>query len=134
MPVHSELRQPRSSSSSANSRRTSLLGRAGTLPRLLQPRLDRVAVYAAVLEVELVRELLDRHDLVAGHDPQRHRLLPPRVELACVRLGERAVGRVERAAVLERLPFALLAEDLPDAVGHRGATPPARARRATPSS
>src|SRR5215210_2119790 len=110
IPVHSEFRQPRISSSSASSSRSC----ARALTCLLQPRLDRVTVDAAVLEVELVRELLDRVDRAAGDDPERDRLLTARVELTRICVRELAVRRVERAAVDERLSLALLPEDLPD--------------------
>src|SRR5215210_885403 len=113
IPVHSELRQPRISSSSASSSRSC----ARALTCLLQPRLDRVAVDAAVLEVELVRELLDRVDRVAGDDPERDRLLTARVELPRICVGELPVRRMEGAAVDERLSLALLPEDLPDHLG-----------------
>src|SRR4029079_2641828 len=81
---------------------------------LPQPGLDRVAVDAAVLEVELVRPVGDGVDRVAGREPERNRLAAPAVLLARPRLGELRVRCVDRAAVLERLPLAILAEDLPD--------------------
>src|SRR6266508_507934 len=78
IPVHSELRQPRISSSSAR------LSSSCAFTRLLQLDLQRVAVDAA------------------------------NVQLPRIRLGEREVRRVKRAAVLERLPLPFLAKDLPD--------------------
>src|SRR5204863_10203161 len=74
IPVHSESRQPITSSSSASPRRSSFT-------RLLQPRLDRVAVDAAVLEVELVGPVLDHVQRVARHEPERDRLAAPAVLL-----------------------------------------------------
>src|SRR3954447_13487180 len=74
IPVHSEARQPRISSSSASASSSSFT-------RLLQPRLDRVAVDAAVLEVELVGPVLDDAHRVARHEPERDRLAAPAVLL-----------------------------------------------------
>ncbi len=88
--------------------------RACSLACLLQPRLDRVAVDAPVLHLELVRELVDLAHGVARDEPERDRLLPPPVLLARVDLGEALVGRVDRARVLERLALPLLSEDLED--------------------
>src|SRR5436190_1032854 len=116
IPVHSELRQPRMSSSSASSSRTSARLRSNAFPDLGESALDRVAVDAAVLEVELVRPVVDAPDRVARHEPERDRLAAPAVLLAGPRLGELRVGRGDRARVLERLPFSLLPEDLVD--GH----------------
>src|SRR3954451_3215474 len=59
MPVHSESRQPRTSSSSARP------SSACSLTGLLQAGLDRVTVHAAVLEVEFVGPVLDVADRVA---------------------------------------------------------------------
>src|SRR5206468_3256059 len=116
MPVHSESRQPRTSSSSARP------SSACSFTGLLQPRLDRVAVDAAVLEVELVGPVLDVADRVAGNEPERDRLAAPAVLLARPRLGEVRVGRDDRARVLERGTALLLAKDLPDGVAHGAST------------
>src|SRR2546429_1506121 len=107
MPVHSESRHPITSSSSASSR-------SCVFTRLLQAGLDRVAVDTAILEVELVRPLRHGVDRVARHEPERDRLAAPAVLLARPRLRKLRVGRLDRASVLERLPFAILAKDLPD--------------------
>src|SRR5262245_32412759 len=109
MPVHSESRQPRTSSSSATWRRSSrsLTG----FPELL---LQRVAVDAVVVALELVDELADLCDLRPGNHPERLRLAAPSVELAGVGLREGAVRGCERAGVLERLSLALLPEHLVD--------------------
>src|SRR4051794_27070649 len=123
MPVHSEFRQPSTSSSSANSSSRS----TGALTRLLQPHLERVAVDAPVVGIEAVVVDLDLAQLVARHDPERRRLLPPRVELARVRLREALVRCLEGARVLERLALALAPEALVD-----HAAPASTARR-TPS-
>src|SRR5262249_40099849 len=105
MPVHSESRQPRTSSSSARP------SSAGSFTTLLQTCLDRVAVDAAVLEVELVRPVLDVADRFARNEPERDRLAAPAVLLACPRLREVCVGCDDRAGVLERSAALLLAED-----------------------
>src|SRR6185312_14878486 len=81
---------------------------------LLQSRLDRVAVDAPVLQVELVRPLRDAVDRVARDEPQSLRLAAPAVLLARPRLGEGRVGRLDRAGVRERLAALLLPEDLED--------------------
>src|SRR5438445_12187446 len=88
MPVHSDSRQPRKSSSSAIAR--SCCSRALTC--LLQTCLDRVAVDAAVLEVELVGPVLDVADLVARDEPERDRLAAAPVLLARPCLREVRVG------------------------------------------
>src|SRR5690242_4502692 len=108
MPVHSESRQPRTSSSSARP------SSACSFTSLLQTCLDRVAVDAAVLEVELVGPVLDVADRLAGDEPERGRLAAPAVLLARPGLGEVGVGRDDRAGVLERGAAHPLAEDLPD--------------------
>src|SRR4051812_4074374 len=108
MPVHSDSRQPRKSSSSAIARSCSR-----TLACLLQTSLDRIAVDAAVLEVELVGPVLDVADLVARHEPERDRLAAAAVLLARPRLREVGVRSDDRAGVLERLAFALAPEDFP---------------------
>ncbi len=51
---------------------------------------------------------------VAGDDPQRRRLAAAAVLLVRVGAREPLVGRDHRAGVLERLPLALLPEDLVD--------------------
>src|SRR5579864_675153 len=107
IPVHSESRHPMISSSSARPSRSSFTC-------LLQPRLDRVAVDAPVLEVEFVRPFVDDVHRVARDEPERDRLAAAAVLLARPRLRELRVGRLHRAAVLERLPLAILPEDLPD--------------------
>src|SRR5262245_59927560 len=110
IPVHSESRQPRISSSSAISR--SSCDRSPTC--LLQLLLERIPVDAVVVAVQLVDEVVDPHDRAALDHPERDRLAAPAVLLACVRLGEALVGGFDRAGVLERLAFALLPEDLVD--------------------
>src|SRR6201993_1435108 len=106
MPVHSESRQPRTSSSSASP------SSACSFTSLLQPCLDRVAVDAAVLEVELVSPVLDVADRVARDEPECDRLAAPAVLLARPGLREVRVRRDDRARVLERCAALLLAEDL----------------------
>src|SRR3954467_8320841 len=110
IPVHSESRQPRISSSSASSSRRC----ARSFTSDPQPFLDRVAVDAAVLEVELVRPLRHLVHRVARHEPQRLALSAAAVLLARPRVRERGVGSDDRPCVRERLPFFLLAEDLED--------------------
>src|SRR5689334_2672491 len=110
IPVHSESRQPRISSSSAISSSSG----ARSLTCLLQPCLDRVAVDAPILQVELVRPLRDAVDGVARHEPERLRLPTPAVLLARPRVGERGVRRLHRPRVRERLPALLLTKDLED--------------------
>src|SRR5439155_2778122 len=122
MPVHSELRQPRTSSSSAMGRSRSARSGAGTLTRLLQLHLERVAVHAAIARVEARREILDRLDRVARHDPHGLRLVAAPVEVARVHVGEALVGRLERAGVHEGLARALLSEDLEDQAASAGTT------------
>src|SRR5579864_978105 len=95
------------SSSSARPSRSSFTG-------LLQPRLDRVAVDAPVLEIELVRPFVDDVHRVARDEPERNRLAAAAVLLSRPHLRELRVGRLNRPAVLERLPLAVLAKDLPD--------------------
>src|SRR5262245_52214527 len=119
MPVHSESRQPRTSSSSASWRRSSCS--LTCLPELL---LQRVAVDAVVVALELVDELADLGDLRPGHDPQPLRLAAPSVELAGVRLREGGVRGRERAGVLERLSLALLPEHLVDHSASSSSTTP----------
>src|SRR6185503_21112438 len=110
IPVHSELRQPRTSSSSARVRSSC------AFTRLLQLHLEGVPVDPAVVAVEDVGDVRVSHlfDCVARDDPERERLSAPAVELARVRFGEREVGSLERAAVLKGLAFSLLAKDFPD--------------------
>src|SRR5262245_36859971 len=110
MPVHSASRQPRISSSSAYSRRSC----ARSLTRLLQLRLQRVAVDAVVRLLELVVEVRHLVHGVARDDPERDRLLPPPVLLVRERLRERRVRRDDRARVGERRALLLLAQDFED--------------------
>src|SRR5690242_12749269 len=98
MPVHSESRHPRTSSSSAIASRSC----ARSLTRLLQLFLQGVAVHAVVIAIELVDEVLDRVQRLARRDPERRRLAAAPVLLARVRLCELLVGRLDRAGVLER--------------------------------
>src|SRR5512132_225343 len=91
IPVHSESRQPRISSSSAIS--SSSVARA--LTRLPQLLLERIAVHAVVVAVQLVDELLDPHDRVASDHPEGDRLAAAAVLLARVRLCETLVGRLD---------------------------------------
>src|ERR1035437_5239572 len=116
MPVHSESRQPRTSSSSASPRRSSLSAgpSSSSFTRLLQPGLDRVAVDAAVLQLELVRPIVDDTNLLARREPRRNGLAAAAVLIARPRLCELRVRRVHRTCVLEGLPLPLLPEDLPD--------------------
>src|SRR4051794_16556756 len=109
-PVHSESRQPRISSSSARLRSS----RARSLACNTQPLLDRVAVDAPVLEVELVGPVRHRMDRRARNEPQALALAPPPELLARPRVGERRVGRVDRAGVRVRLALPLLAKDFED--------------------
>src|SRR5215210_7040251 len=89
MPVHSELRQPRTSSSSASSSRRSVRDcSAGTGARLPELLLERVAVDAVVVPLELVHELIHLGDGGARHDPERRRLAAASVLLARVLLRE----------------------------------------------
>src|SRR5262245_51711334 len=110
MPVHSEARQPTTSSSSASSRSR----RSRSFTGLLQPHLERVAVDASVLEVELVRKVVHLVHRVACHEPQRLGLAPAPELLARPRLREGGVRGDDRAGVLERLAPLLLTEDLVD--------------------
>src|SRR5262245_44500289 len=112
MPVHSESRQPRTSSSSARP------SSACSFTSLLQACLDGVAVDAAVLEVELVGPVLDVADGVARDEPERDRLAAATVLLSRPGLGEVRVGSDDRAGVLERGAALLLAEDLPNGLAH----------------
>src|SRR5579884_365431 len=102
------------------------LRRAYAATRLLQPCLDRVAVDAAVLEVELVRPVGDLVHGVARHEPERGRLAPAAVLLARPRLRELRVGRDDRPGVLERLALPVLPEDL---VHHQAASRTSRTQR-----
>src|SRR5438132_6738215 len=81
---------------------------------LLQAALDRVAVDAAVLEIELVGPIADDVHGVARYEPQRDRLAAAAVLLTRPRLRELRVGRLDRAGVLKGLALAVLAKDLPD--------------------
>src|SRR5689334_21388259 len=110
MPVHSESRQPRTSSSSAIARSSS----ARSVTSLLQFLLQRIAVHPVVVAVQLVDEVLDRVKRLARRDPERGRLAAPPVLLASVRFCELLVRRLYRAGVLERLALPFLAKDLVD--------------------
>src|SRR6266540_3577890 len=90
IPVHSELRQPRISSSSASS--SSPCAFTGLLQFLLQ----RIAVDAVVVALELVDELVDLVHRLARHDPQRDRLAAPAKLLARVPVGVLRIGRLDR--------------------------------------
>src|SRR5690349_2275197 len=116
MPVHSDSRQPRTSSSSARP------SSACSFTSLLQAGLDRVTVDAAVLEVELVGPVLDVADRPARDEPERDRLATPAVLLARPGLGEVRVGGDDRAGVLERGAALLFAEHLPDRMAHAART------------
>src|SRR5207244_12490719 len=65
IPAHSESRQPITSSSSASSSRS----RARSFTCLLQPHLERIAVDPAVLEVELVGDVVYVVHVVARDEP-----------------------------------------------------------------
>src|SRR5262249_12747338 len=108
MPVHSESRQPRISSSSAISSRC-CCSRSFTC--LLQLLLQRVAVDAVIVAVQLVDELVDLDHRASRQDPERRRLAAPSVLLAGVYIREVVVGRLDRAGVLQRLSFPFLAKD-----------------------
>src|SRR5947208_1937971 len=107
MPVHSESRQPSTSSSSARP------SSACSFTCLLETCLDRVPVDAAVLEVELVRPVADVADRRARDEPERDRLAAAAVLLARPRLREVGVGSDDRAGVLKRLALPLAPEDFP---------------------
>src|ERR1051326_6406698 len=111
MPVHSESRQPRISSSSAISSRSCC---SCSFTCLLELLLQRVAVDAVIVAVQLVDEVVDLEYGLSRHDPERRRLAAPSVLLARVHVGEAVVGRLDRAGMLERLPLPLLPEDLVD--------------------
>src|ERR671931_528008 len=90
MPVHSESRQPKMSSSSAIS------SSACAFTRLLQLLLQRIPVDAVVVAVQLVDEVLDLVHGLARDDPERRRLAAPAELLARVPVGEALVGRLDR--------------------------------------
>src|SRR5262249_43934272 len=115
IPVHSESRQPRISSSSAISRSSC----ARSFTSLLELLFQRVAVDAVVVPVQFVDELGDPHDRAALDHPERDRLAAPAVLLPGVRLGEARVRRLDRAGVLEGLALALLPEDFVDHAARR---------------
>src|SRR5262249_40435365 len=110
IPVHSESRQPTTSSSSASSSRS----RSRSLTCLFGPHLERLAVDAPVLQIELAGKVVALVPRVARDEPQRLGLAPAPELLARPRLREGGVGRVDRAGVLERLALLLLAKDLED--------------------
>src|SRR5437016_11305055 len=107
IPVHSESRQPMTSSSSASSSRRSFT-------RFLELRLERVPVDAVVGAAELVHEVVQLVDRVARDEPERGRFLSPPVLLARVHLRELLVRRADRARVLERLALPLLTKNFVD--------------------
>src|SRR3954451_8489700 len=109
IPVHSESRQPRTSSSSARARSCSR-----SFTGLRQFGLQRVAVDPVVVLVQLVDEVLALQDRSARHDPEADGFAAPPVLLVRIRPRERLVRRDHRAGVLERHAFPLLPEDLPD--------------------
>src|SRR5712691_642657 len=111
IPVHSESRQPRISSSSAISR-SSCCSRSVTC--LLQLLFQRIAVDAVIVAVELVDEVVDLQHRGARHDPERARLAASPVLLARIHLREVVIGRFDRAGVLERLPLPFLTKDFVD--------------------
>src|SRR5262249_52440277 len=108
MPVHSESRQPRTSSSSA------IWSSACSCTRLLQLLLERVAVHSVVVAAELVDEVLDLEDGPARDDPERGRLAAAAVLLVRVRARELLLRRDHGAGVLERLALPFLPEHFPD--------------------
>src|SRR4029453_16064761 len=91
MPVHSEFRQPRISSSSAIGRSSC----ARSLTCLLELLLQRIAVDAVVVPLELVDELVDLVHRVAPHEPERHRLAAAAELLPRVPLGVLVVRRLD---------------------------------------
>src|SRR5919206_2274917 len=74
IPVHSESRQPTISSSSAISSNERCSCSFTGPPKLV---LQRVAVDAVIVPVQLVDELLDLDDRLARHNPERRRLAAP---------------------------------------------------------
>src|SRR5262245_66652810 len=118
MPVHSELRQPRISSSSAIGSSSS----ARSLTGLLQLRLERIAIYPVVAALQLVDELVDLVHGLAGDDPECDRLASPSVLLARVPLRELHVRRLDRAGVHERPPLPFLTKDLVHHAASRSTT------------
>src|SRR5919204_6317033 len=122
IPVHSELRQPRTSSSSAISRSS----RSRSFTRFPQLRLQRVAVDSVVVAAQLVDEVLDLRDCLPRNNPQRGRLAPATVLLVGVRARKADVRCRDRARMLERLSLPLPAKDLEDhATNARSAKPSA---------
>src|ERR687887_1051945 len=109
IPVHSESRQPRTSSSSAIASNERM---SCSFTGLLQLLFQRVAVDSVVVPVQLVDELVDLDDRLARDDPERSRLAAAAVLLARVHVGELAVGCLHGPRVLQRLAFPLLPEDL----------------------
>src|SRR6187455_1489603 len=112
----------------------SALDGAGTLSGLPEALLDRVPVDTAVLEVELVDEVVDLRDGPARDEPERLGLAAAAVLLARVDLGEPLVRSGDRAGMLHRGAGALAAEDLPDARrGHAASASTVRATQSTSS-
>src|SRR5919197_3607727 len=79
IPVHSESRQPRTSSSSAIASNERM---SCSFTRLLQLLLQGIAVDPVVVAVQLVDELVDLDDRLARDDPERGRLAAAAVLLA----------------------------------------------------
>src|SRR3954471_20051444 len=98
MPVHSESRQPRISSSSAISSNERI---SCSVTGLLELLLERVAVDAVVVPVQLVDEVVDLDDGRARNDPEPGRLATPPVLFTRVHVGEVVIRRLDRAGVLE---------------------------------
>src|SRR4051794_24208899 len=111
MPVHSESRQPRISSSSAISSRRCC---SCSFTCLLQLLFERIAVDAVVVAVELVDELVDLDHGLPWDDPEGRRLPASAVLLARVHVREVVVRRLDRAGVLQSLPLAFLTKDFVD--------------------
>src|SRR5436305_5112889 len=97
IPVHSESRQPMISSSSAISSNERASCSFTGPPELV---LQRIAVDAVVIAVELVDEVVDLDDRFARNDPERFRLATPPVLLARIDLGKVPVRRVDGTSVL----------------------------------
>src|SRR6266536_1068715 len=99
------------SSSSAISRRSCC---PCLFTRLLELFLERIAVHAVVVAVELVDELVDRMHGFTRHEPEGLRLAATSVEIGRIDLRERQVRGLDGARVLKRLALPLLAKDLVD--------------------
>src|SRR3954447_12221413 len=99
MPVHSESRQPRISSSSAISSRSCC---SCSFTCLLELLLQRIAVHPVVIAVELDEDLVYLDHRIPWEAPERGRLAAPAVLLARVDVGEVVVRSFDRAGVLQR--------------------------------